>query len=161
MQGPDVVAWLVHEHANEFNDYRSSWRATTFQPKKHARPQPLMTVSQHKRILAAQPQSDGVTDIEPFPPTSAPEPGWDAGYEAGYNDAVEQIKVSAAQLQTQPIHPKPIGYIDKKDLARLRDEVTWDGSHLRIGVDHFAQWLEDTPYDHLVPIYAEYNEVQK
>ena len=50
--------------------------------------------------------------------------------------------------------PRPIGYINKKDLARLQDETAWDGSYLSIGVDHFAQWLEDEPYEHLAAIYA-------
>lgn len=29
--------------------------------------------------------------VEAFPPGSTPEPGWDAGYESGYNDACAQI----------------------------------------------------------------------
>jgi hypothetical protein len=59
-----------------------------------------------------------------------------------------------AELEARQGEQKPIGYINKKDLARLTDEITWDGSYLTIGVDHFAQWLEDTPYDHLTPIYS-------
>lgn len=59
-----------------------------------------------------------------------------------------------AKLEARIGEQKPIGYIDKKDLARLTDEITWDGTHLIVGVDHFAQWLEDTPYEHLTPIYS-------
>lgn len=50
---------------------------------------------------------------------------------------------------------EPLGYISKKDLARLQDDIAWDGTHLSIGVDHRVQWREDTPYDNLVPIYAD------
>lgn len=28
-----------------------------------------------------------------------------------------------------------------------------DGSYIRIGLDHPTIWLEDEPYDHLVPLY--------
>jgi hypothetical protein len=50
--------------------------------------------------------------------------------------------------------PRPIGYMNKKDVARLQDEITWDGTHLHIGIDHWAQWQEDTPYEHLQAIYV-------
>jgi len=79
--------------------------------------------------------------------------------EAGaWLDEVATLCVTAerrvAELEARQGEQKPIGYINKKDLARLTDEITWDGSYLTIGVDHFAQWLEDTPYDHLTPIYS-------
>ena len=67
---------------------------------------------------------------------------------------IQQAKSAPAENSREAVEPKPIGYINKKDLARLQDEITWDGSYLMIGVDHFAQWMEDTPYEHLAPIYA-------
>jgi hypothetical protein len=67
---------------------------------------------------------------------------------------IHKAKSAPAEVAQGADKPKAIGYINKKDLARLQDEITWDGTYLHIGVDHFAQWLEDTPYEHLAPIYA-------
>lgn len=41
--------------------------------------------------------------VEPFPPTSTPEPGWDSGYESGYNDAIAQIKSAPSQPQSDAV----------------------------------------------------------
>jgi hypothetical protein len=86
--------------------------------------------------------------------------GWyDAAMEqsniAGYAcvDAPTTIRLLAEELAALR-EQVPVGYINKKDLLRLRDEVAWDGTYLSIGVDHFAQWRDDTPYEHLAPIYA-------
>ena len=49
--------------------------------------------------LAALKAKVSVQDVDPFPPTSTPEPGWDSGYESGYNDAIAQIKSAPAQPQ--------------------------------------------------------------
>lgn len=59
-----------------------------------------------------------------------------------------------AQLPSQGGGCRPLGYMNKKDIARLQDEITWDGSYLTVGIDHWAQWQEDTPYDHLQAIYT-------
>jgi hypothetical protein len=77
-----------------------------------------------------------------------------AGARQKMRDILEQAKSAPAEVAQGADKPKAIGYINKKDLARLQDEITWDGTYLHIGVDHFAQWLEDTPYEHLAPIYA-------
>lgn len=65
----------------------------------------------------------------------------------------DQLIGLIAQASAAP-EQETIGYISKKDLARLLDDVCWDGTHLTIGVDHRDQWREDTPYDNLVPIYT-------
>ena len=59
-----------------------------------------------------------------------------------------------AQLPSKGGGCRPLGYMNKKDIARLQDEITWDGSYLTVGIDHWAQWQEDTPYDHLQAIYT-------
>jgi hypothetical protein len=35
--------------------------------------------------------------------------------------------------------------MNKKDIARLQDEITWDGSYLTVGIDHWAQWQGMSP----------------
>lgn len=47
-----------------------------------------------------------------------------------------------------------VGYATKKELIPLLDETQPDGSYVRIGLDHPTLWLEDEPYDHLVPLYV-------
>ena len=56
-------------------------------------------ISELEAELAALKAKTAVPDVEPFPPTSTPEPGWDSGYESGYNDAIAQIKSAPAQPQ--------------------------------------------------------------
>lgn len=46
-----------------------------------------------------------------------------------------------------------VGYATNKELVPLLDETQPDGSYVRIGLDHPTLWLEDEPYDHLVPLY--------
>lgn len=77
--------------------------------------------------------------------------GW-AAWQARAAHARAQGAAAAPQGQQEAV--RPLGYIHKTDVARLQDEITWDGTYLTIGIDHWAQWQEDTPYDHLQPIYT-------
>ena len=54
---------------------------------------------------------------------------------------------------------KILGYARKQDLGPLLDEAQPEGSYITIGLDHPTLWVEDTPYEHLTPVYlAEFNE---
>ena len=70
------------------------------------------------KLYAAPAQSQ---NVEPFPPTSTPEPGWDSGYESGYNDAIAQIKSAPAQQQSDAVQSNDGEVIEL--LAKLRQMV--------------------------------------
>ena len=44
-----------------------------------------------------------IFDMTYTPAQSAPEPGWDSGYESGYNDAIAQIKSAPAKPQNDAV----------------------------------------------------------
>ena len=48
----------------------------------------------------------------------------------------------------------PVGYVDKRVLMEFIQEHMSEGKYIRIGMDHPGCWVEDEPYDHLVPLYA-------
>lgn len=67
---------------------------------------------------------------------------------------VERLTKTVDRLQNQQ-EPKlvVVGYATNKELVPLLDETQPDGSYVRIGLDHPTLWIEDEPYDHLVPLY--------
>lgn len=86
--------------------------------------------------------------INAEPPRHVLDSAAQQAFEAGGNEGGEATNAANARSV------RPLGYMNKKDIARLQDEIAWDGSYLSIGVDHWAQWQEDTPYDHLQAIYT-------
>lgn len=46
-----------------------------------------------------------------------------------------------------------VGYANRNEVEPLLDETQPNGSYIHIGLDHPTIWLEDEPYDHLVPLY--------
>ena len=46
-----------------------------------------------------------------------------------------------------------IGYTMRSSLKPLMDNTLPEGKHIRIGVDHRVCWMDDAPYDSLIPLY--------
>ncbi|BAJ09085.1 hypothetical protein KPP10_gp120 [Pseudomonas phage KPP10] len=51
-------------------------------------------------------------------------------------------------------HPQIVGYARKKELEPLLDPCQPDGSHIYIGLDHPSLWAEEPPYEFLTPLYT-------
>ena len=46
-----------------------------------------------------------------------------------------------------------VGYARRDDIDLLLDDNQPEGSYIHIGVDQRNCWVEDTPYNHLTPLY--------
>ena len=47
----------------------------------------------------------------------------------------------------------PVGYVDTRVLMEFIQEHMPDGKYIRIGMDHPGCWVDDEPYNHLIPLY--------
>lgn len=68
-----------------------------------------------------------------------------------YVSTTSEFNKRPAQMSNK----NPVGYVDKRVLMEFIQEHMPDGKYIRIGMDHPGCWVDDEPYNHLIPLYTE------
>ena len=139
----EVVAWRIEHPAKQWKVYeqRQDWAYQEYGHIKYE-VQDLMTVAQHQRITAAM-----AAEVERL----------SRMLNNATNDGIKLADERDALLATIELmrtKQELIGYTMRSSLKPLMDDTLPEGKHIRIGVDHRVCWMDDTPYDNLIPLYV-------